>query len=110
MCRAMRPHSAGFSYLTGTKIFGGVAGAGIDGRDGEPSTSSARGRRMKRLTGSDAMMLFSEADNVPMHTVKVAILDGPPAGDFSVETARRVVQQRLHRFEPLRRELVDTPY
>ena len=65
---------------------------------------------MKRLTGSDAMMLFSEAANVPMHTVKVAILDAPAGGDFSVETARRVVQQRLHRFEPLRRELVDTPY
>ena len=65
---------------------------------------------MKRLTGSDAMMLFSEAANVPMHTVKVAILDAPAGGDFSVETARRVVRQRLHRFEPLRRELVDTPY
>ena len=65
---------------------------------------------MKRLTGSDAMMLFSEAANVPMHTVKVAIVDARGAGDFSVETARKVVQRRLHRFEPLRRMLVDTPY
>jgi diacylglycerol O-acyltransferase / wax synthase len=56
------------------------------------------------------MMLFSEAANVPMHTVKVAILDAPGAGDFAVETAREVVQQRLHRFEPLRRVLVETPY
>jgi diacylglycerol O-acyltransferase len=69
---------------------------------------------MKRLNGSDAMMLFSEAANVPMHSVKVAILDAPGATDFpvafSVERARKVVQQRLHRFEPLRRVLVETPY
>jgi diacylglycerol O-acyltransferase / wax synthase len=65
---------------------------------------------MQRLTGSDAMMLFSEAANVPMHTVKVAILDAPGAGAFSVDMARKVVRQRLHRFEPLRRMLVDTPY
>jgi diacylglycerol O-acyltransferase / wax synthase len=65
---------------------------------------------MQRLTGSDAMMLFSEAANVPMHTVKVAIIDAPNASEFSATTARRVVQQRLHRFEPLRRVLVDTPY
>ena len=64
---------------------------------------------MKRLTGSDAMMLLSEAANVPMHTVKVAIIDAPGATEFSVTTARKVVQQRLHRFEPLRRVLVDTP-
>jgi diacylglycerol O-acyltransferase len=60
------------------------------------------------------MMLFSEAANVPMHTVKVAILDAPGASDFSVafsvDKARKVVQQRLHRFEPMRRVLVETPY
>ncbi len=59
-------------------------------------------------------MLFSEAANVPMHTAKVAIVDAPGTGDFSVafsvDMARKVVQQRLHRFEPLRRVLVDTPY
>jgi diacylglycerol O-acyltransferase len=56
------------------------------------------------------MMLYSEAANVPMHTVKIAIVDAPGACEFSVETARRVVRQRLHQFEPLRRVLVDTPY
>ena len=55
-------------------------------------------------------MLYTEAANVPMHTVKVAIVDAPGASDFSVETARKVVRQRLHRFEPMRRVLVDTPY
>jgi diacylglycerol O-acyltransferase len=55
----------------------------------------------------DAMMLYTEAANVPMHTVKVAIVDAP---DFSVAAVRAVVRQRLHRFEPMRRVLVDTPY
>jgi WS/DGAT/MGAT family acyltransferase len=55
----------------------------------------------------DAMMLYTEAANVPMHTVKVAIVDAP---DFSVDAVRAVVRQRLHRFEPMRRVLVDTPY
>jgi diacylglycerol O-acyltransferase len=55
----------------------------------------------------DAMMLYTEAENVPMHTVKVAIVD---ATDFSVDAVRTVVRQRLHRFEPMRRVLVDTPY
>jgi diacylglycerol O-acyltransferase len=62
---------------------------------------------VKRLNGMDAMMLYTEAANVPMHTVKVAIVDAP---DFSVDAVRTVVRQRLHRFEPMRRVLVDTPY
>ena len=79
-------------------------------RNGGIGTSSAKGHTVKRLIGSDAMMLYSEAANVPMHTVKVAIVDAPGASDFSVETVRKVVRQRLHRFEPMRRVLVDTPY
>jgi diacylglycerol O-acyltransferase / wax synthase len=78
-------------------------------RNGGLGTSSMKGQSVKRLTGPDAMMLYSEAANVPMHTVKVALVDAPGASDFSVETARKVVQQRLHRFEPMRRVLVDTP-
>jgi diacylglycerol O-acyltransferase / wax synthase len=56
------------------------------------------------------MMLYSEAPNVPMHTVKVAIVDAPNTGSFSVDTVRSVLQRRLHRFEPMRRILVETPY
>jgi diacylglycerol O-acyltransferase len=56
------------------------------------------------------MMLYTEAANVPMHTVKVAIVDAPNAGSFSVDTVRKVLRRRLHRFEPMRRVLVDTPY
>jgi diacylglycerol O-acyltransferase / wax synthase len=56
------------------------------------------------------MMLYSEAANVPMHTVKFAIVDAPNTGSFSVDTVRKVLQRRLHRFEPMRRILVETPY
>jgi diacylglycerol O-acyltransferase / wax synthase len=73
-------------------------------------SSSARGHTVQRLTGSDAMMLYAEAANVPMHTVKVAIVEAPDAGGFSVDTVRKVLLRRLHRFEPMRRVLVDTPY
>jgi diacylglycerol O-acyltransferase / wax synthase len=62
---------------------------------------------VQRLNGMDAMMLYTEAANVPMHTVKVAIVEAPC---FSVDVVRTVVRQRLHRFEPMRRVLVDTPY
>jgi diacylglycerol O-acyltransferase / wax synthase len=72
--------------------------------------SSAKGNTVQRLTGSDAMMLYTEAANVPMHTVKVAIVDAPNTGAFSVDTVRKVLRQRLHRFAPMRRVLVDTPY
>ncbi len=55
-------------------------------------------------------MLYTEAPNVPMHTVKVAIVDAPDGCDFSVEAVRSVVRRRLHRFEPMRRVLVETPF
>jgi diacylglycerol O-acyltransferase / wax synthase len=78
--------------------------------NGGIGSSSAKGHTVKRLNGMDAMMLYTEAANVPMHTVKVAIVDAPDTGCFSVDAVRTVVQQRLHRFEPMRRMLVDTPY
>lgn len=55
-------------------------------------------------------MLYTEAPNVPMHTVKVAIVDAPGTGGSAVEAVRQVLRRRLHRFEPMRRVLVDTPF
>ena len=78
--------------------------------NGGIGSSSAKGHTVKRLNGMDAMMLYTEAANVPMHTIKVAIVDAPDTGSFSVDAVRKVVRQRLHRFEPMRRVLVDTPY
>ncbi|WP_099021466.1 WS/DGAT/MGAT family O-acyltransferase [Mycolicibacterium palauense] len=66
---------------------------------------------MKRLTGWDAFLLYSEAPNVHMHTLKIAIVELVDLGgrEFGIEEFRRVIHGRLHKLEPLRYELVDIP-
>ncbi|MET0701070.1 MAG: wax ester/triacylglycerol synthase domain-containing protein, partial [Mycobacterium sp.] len=50
---------------------------------------------MKRLNGMDAMLLYSEAPNLPMHTLKAAIVSTSDFdGEFSFETFRRTLQRR----------------
>ena len=40
---------------------------------------------MKRLSGWDAVLLYSETPNVHMHTVKVAVIElAPDRRDFDV--------------------------
>lgn len=67
---------------------------------------------MKRLTGWDAFLLYSEAPNVHMHTLKIAIIELVDMGgrSFGVEDFRRVLNARLHKLYPLRYELVDIPF
>src|SRR5690606_12113604 len=67
---------------------------------------------MKRLTGWDAFLLYSEAPNVHMHTLKIAIVDISATGDrtFGVDEFRQVIHSRLHKLEPLRYQLVDIPF
>ena len=66
---------------------------------------------MKRLSGWDAMMLYSEAPNVPMHTLKIAVFDTANIdGDFSFEMFRETVRKRMPLLEPLRYQLVDIPF
>jgi len=66
---------------------------------------------MKRLSGWDAMMLYSEAPNVPMHTLKVAVFDTAHVdGEFSFEMFRETVRKRMPLLEPLRYQLVDIPF
>ncbi len=67
---------------------------------------------MKRLTGWDAFLLYSEAPNVHMHTLKIAIVELSAIGDrsFGVDEFRRVIEGRLHMLEPLRYQLVDIPF
>ena len=66
---------------------------------------------MKRLSGWDAMMLYSEAPNVPMHTLKIAVFDAADFdGDFSFELFRDTVRKRMPVLEPLRYQLVDIPF
>jgi WS/DGAT/MGAT family acyltransferase len=65
---------------------------------------------VKRLSGWDAVLLYSETPNVHMHTLKIAIieLDADRYG-FDVEAFRRVIHSRLYKLEPFRYQLVDIP-
>lgn len=65
---------------------------------------------MKRLSGWDALLLYSEAPNVHTHTLKVAVIDTSDfEGDFTFERFRETLRRRLDVLEPLRYQLVDIP-
>lgn len=66
---------------------------------------------MKRLSGWDAVLLYSEAPNVHMHTLKVAVIELQDRGgrSFGVEEFREVIRGRLYKLEPFRYLLVDIP-
>jgi WS/DGAT/MGAT family acyltransferase len=65
---------------------------------------------MRRLNGVDALLLYSEAPEVPMHTLKIGILDvSGMDGAFTFELFRRVAEPRLLALKPLRYQLVDIP-
>jgi diacylglycerol O-acyltransferase / wax synthase len=63
---------------------------------------------MKRLSGYDAMLLYSETPAVHTHTMKTAVVDGGRTG-LSFEAFRELVRQRLPAMEPLRYRIVDIP-
>jgi diacylglycerol O-acyltransferase len=66
---------------------------------------------VKRLSGWDALLLYSEAPNVHMHTVKVAVIELQDRGgrSFGVEEFRAVIRGRLYKLEPFRHQLTDIP-
>ncbi|OBB55895.1 diacylglycerol O-acyltransferase [Mycobacterium sp. 852013-51886_SCH5428379] len=70
---------------------------------------------MKRLNGMDAMLLYSETENLHTHTLKVAIVDATNFADtyghpYSFDDFRRTIARRLHLLDPLRYRLVDIPF
>ncbi|MBV9350478.1 MAG: wax ester/triacylglycerol synthase family O-acyltransferase [Mycobacterium sp.] len=66
---------------------------------------------MKRLSGWDAFLLYSETPNVHMHTLKVAVIElDPDRRDFDIAAFRRVIHSRLHKLEPFRYQLVTIPF
>ena len=56
---------------------------------------------MKRLSGWDSVLLYSETPNVHMHTIKVAVieLDADRRG-FDLDSFRQVIGARLNKLEP----------
>jgi len=65
---------------------------------------------VKRLSGWDAVLLYSETPNVHMHTIKVAVIElAADRRDFNVEAFREVIGGRLNKLEPFCYQLVEIP-
>ncbi|MGY4710655.1 WS/DGAT/MGAT family O-acyltransferase [Mycolicibacterium sp. CBM1] len=67
---------------------------------------------MKRLRGWDAVLLYTEAPNVHMHTLKVAVieLEDLAGRSFGVGEFRQVIRGRLYKLDPFRYQLVNIPF
>ena len=67
---------------------------------------------MKRLSGWDAVLLYSETPTVHMHTLKLAViaLDDLGGREFGIDEFRQVIHGRLYKLDPFRYELVDIPF
>jgi diacylglycerol O-acyltransferase len=65
---------------------------------------------VKRLSGWDAVLLYSEAPNVHMHTIKAAVIELDEASrGFSIDALRQVIAGRMDKLEPLGYQLIDVP-
>lgn len=67
---------------------------------------------MKRLSGWDSVLLYSETPSVHMHTLKLAVIELADLGGrtFGVEEFRQVIHGRLYKLDPFRYELIDIPF
>jgi diacylglycerol O-acyltransferase / wax synthase len=66
---------------------------------------------VKRLSGWDAVLLYSETPNVHMHTIKAAVIElTPERRDFDIDAFRQVIGGRLNKLEPFCYQLVDIPF
>ena len=66
---------------------------------------------MKRLSGWDAVLLYSEAPNVHMHTIKAAVIElDSTRVDFDIAAFRQVIGGRLNKLEPFGYQLIEVPW
>jgi diacylglycerol O-acyltransferase / wax synthase len=66
---------------------------------------------VKRLSGWDSVLLYSETPNVHRHTIKAAVIElTSERRDFDIEAFRQVIGGRLNKLEPFRYQLVDIPF
>jgi diacylglycerol O-acyltransferase / wax synthase len=67
---------------------------------------------LKRLSGWDAVLLYSETPTVHMHTLKLVVIDLSElkGRQFGIDDFRRVIHGRLYKLDPFRYELVDIPF
>jgi diacylglycerol O-acyltransferase / wax synthase len=65
---------------------------------------------VKRLSGWDAVLLYSETPNVHMHTIKAAVIELDEASrGFDIQAFRQVIAGRMDKLEPLGYQLIDVP-
>jgi diacylglycerol O-acyltransferase len=66
---------------------------------------------VKRLSGWDAVLLYTETPTVHMHTLKLAVIDISElkGRTFGIDEFREVIHSRLYKLDPFRYELVDIP-
>lgn len=77
-----------------------------DGVDGPVAAET----RPHRLTGADALMLHLECDDVPMHTLKIVVLDTTLRGcPLTLTDVHAAVTTHLHRIPPALRKLYAVP-
>jgi WS/DGAT/MGAT family acyltransferase len=66
---------------------------------------------VKRLSGWDAVLLYSEAPNVHMHTIKVAVIElDEDSRGLGIDAFREVIGNRMGKLEPLGYQLIDIPF
>jgi WS/DGAT/MGAT family acyltransferase len=66
---------------------------------------------VRRLSGADTVLLRTETDTCPQHTLKIAIVDVTGATDpVTFAAFRRQMREAVKRLEPLRWRLVRTPW
>jgi WS/DGAT/MGAT family acyltransferase len=65
---------------------------------------------VKRLSGWDAVLLYSETPNVHMHTIKVGVIElDEDSRGFDIDAFREVIAGRMDKLEPLGYQLIDVP-
>jgi len=75
------------------------------GRREEVTSHAAR-----RLSGQDAIFVYSETAAMPMHTIGTVLLDpSRVTGGFGFEEIEKALVARIHRMPPFRQRLLEVP-
>jgi diacylglycerol O-acyltransferase / wax synthase len=69
------------------------------------------GLLLNRLSGWDAMLMYSETPNVHNHTLKVVVVNTADVdGGYRFDVFRQTLARRMHLLDPMRYRLTDIPF